>query len=76
MKILTVGDLVGEIGVNKAKEMIREIKNKENIDFIIVNAENSADGMGITEKIFKDLLSTGANVITIGKPYFGKERYF
>ena len=52
MKILAVGDIVGESGVEKAKEWIPQIRKKENIDFVVVNGENSAGGMGITEKIF------------------------
>ncbi len=76
MRILAVGDLVGETGVKKAKEVINQIKEKEKIDFIIVNAENSADGMGITEKIFKNLLSIGVNVITMGNHTWGKKDIF
>ena len=52
MKILSVGDLIGEIGLNKARETIEKIRKEENIDFIIVNGENVAEGMGITLKNF------------------------
>lgn len=76
MRILAVGDLVGNSGVKRARECISDIKIKENIDFIIVNAENSAEGMGITEKIFNDLISTGVNVITMGNHTWGKKDIF
>lgn len=76
MRILAVGDLVGESGVKKTKEIISQIKEKEKIDFIIVNAENSADGMGITEKIFRNLLSMGVNVVTMGNHTWGKKDIF
>ena len=76
MRILAVGDLVGEIGVKKTKEIINDLKKKEKIDFIIANAENSADGMGITEKIFKELLSMGIDVITMGNHTWGKKDIF
>ena len=46
MRILAVGDLVGENGVKKLKETLPEIRKEKNIDFVIVNAENSASGMG------------------------------
>ena len=52
MKILLIGDIVGNSGVKKVKEGIEKIKPKEKIDFIISNAENSADGMGITTRYF------------------------
>ena len=76
MKILAIGDLVGEIGVREVKKLLNGIKKQENIDFIIVNAENSADGMGITEKIFNELLNLGVNVITMGNHTWGKKDIF
>lgn len=63
-------------GVKKAKEILRNIKEKENIDFIIANAENSADGMGITEKIFRELINNGVNVVTMGNHTWGKKDIF
>ena len=50
MKILAVGDLVGEGAVKKIKEELPKIKEEEKIDFVIVNAENSAGGIGITSR--------------------------
>ena len=57
LKILAVGDIVGESGVKKLKQELPRIRQEKDIDFIIVNAENSAGGMGITTKIFEDLLN-------------------
>lgn len=51
MKILAVGDLIGSAGIRKLKSVLPELRKKEGIDFVIVNGENSAEGMGITEKI-------------------------
>ncbi len=76
MRILAIGDLVGEAGVRKVRNNLKNLKEKEKIDFIIVNAENSADGMGITEKIFNELLSLGVNVITMGNHTWGKKDIF
>lgn len=53
LKILAVGDIVGENGVKKLKEILPRIRQEERIDFCIVNGENSAGGMGITTKIFR-----------------------
>ena len=55
MKILLIGDIVGNSGVKKVMEVIPKYKEEKNIDFIIANGENSADGMGITKKIYEDL---------------------
>ena len=76
MKILAVGDIVGEAGVRKLKEELPKIKKEENIDFVITNGENSAGGMGITEKNFRDILEAGTNVITMGNHTWGKKDIF
>ncbi len=76
MKILAVGDIVGEIGVKKLGNVLQNLKNKENIDFIIVNGENSAEGMGITEKNFNDIVSFGTDVVTMGNHTWGKKDIF
>lgn len=76
MKILAVGDIVGENGLKKAKEIVPKLKKEENIDFIIVNGENSAGGMGITEKLFKEMLQFGADVVTMGNHTWGKKDIF
>lgn len=76
MKILAIGDLVGEGGVKKLKDELPKIKEQENIDFVIVNAENSAGGMGITTKIFNELKSLGINTITMGNHTWGKKDIF
>ena len=76
MRILAVGDLVGEPGVRKLKEILPKIKKEEKIDFVITNGENSAGGMGITEKNFKDILEAGTDVITMGNHTWGKKDIF
>ena len=76
MKILAVGDIVGESGVRRLKELLPKIKREENIDFVITNGENSAGGMGITERNFKDILDAGTNVVTMGNHTWGKKDIF
>ena len=76
MRILAVGDIVGESGVRKLKEVLPKIKKEEKIDFVITNGENSAGGMGITEKNFKEILEAGTNVITMGNHTWGKKDIF
>ncbi len=76
MKILLIGDIVGNSGVKKVKELIPQYKNQKNIDFIIANGENSADGMGITLKIYEDLKKAGVDVVTMGNHTWGKKEIF
>ena len=76
MRILAVGDIVGEAGVRKLKEVLPKMKKEENIDFVITNGENSAGGMGITEKNYREMLSLGVNAITMGNHTWGKKDIF
>ena len=76
MNILAIGDIVGSIGVKQLQKMLPELKIKYNVDFTIVNGENSAEGMGITEKNFNDILNAGANCVTMGNHTWGKKEIF
>ena len=76
MNILAVGDLVGNAGIQELKKQLPKIKKEHKIDFTIVNAENSAEGMGITEKNFNDILSIGVDCITMGNHTWGKKDIF
>lgn len=76
MKILAVGDLIGESGVRKLKEILPNIRKEKQIDFAIVNAENSAGGMGITTSIFNELKRLDINCITMGNHTWGKKDIF
>ena len=76
LNILIIGDIVGLSGVNKVKEILPKFKKENNIDFVIANGENSADGMGITSKIFKELIVSGVDVITMGNHTWGKKDIF
>jgi len=76
MRILAVGDIVGESGVRKLKEILPQLRKDENIDFVITNGENSAGGMGITEKIYREMLDLKIDVITMGNHTWGKKDIF
>lgn len=76
MKILAVGDIVGESGVRKLKQVLPKIREQMKIDFVIVNAENSAGGMGITQSIFKELKGLNVDAITMGNHTWGKKDIF
>ena len=76
LKIIAVGDIIGNAGVRELANKLKNLKQKENIDFCIVNGENSAEGMGITEKNFNDILEAGADVVTMGNHTWGKKDIF
>lgn len=66
IRILFLGDIVGEPGRKAVIELIPILKKEYDLDFIVVNGENAAGGRGITPKITIDLLRAGASVITSG----------
>ena len=67
MRVLFLGDVVGQTGCNAIKENLQKIIKEEKIDFTIVNGENAADdGVGITQNILEEFLSCGVDVITSG----------
>ena len=76
MKILAVGDIVGENGLAKLKQELPELKRREHIDFVIVNGENAAGGLGITEKLYRQMLGAGADVVTLGNHTWAKKDVF
>lgn len=66
MKLLFLGDVVGEPGRKTVIQKLAEWKEECGIDFVVVNGENAAGGRGITPKITQDLLNAGVNVVTTG----------
>ncbi len=66
LKVLFLGDIVGEPGRSALIARLPELKQKYALDFIIANGENAAGGRGITGKITIDLLRAGVSVITTG----------
>ena len=67
MRILFLGDIVGPSGCNVVKRFLPDIIKKRDLDFVVANGENAADtGLGVTEKITKELFSCGIDVLTTG----------
>ncbi|HEX4086471.1 MAG TPA: TIGR00282 family metallophosphoesterase [Chthoniobacteraceae bacterium] len=66
LKLLFLGDIIGEPGRRAVIETVPVWKKDRGIDFVVVNGENSAGGRGITPRITIDLLRAGVAVITTG----------
>ncbi len=74
MKALFVGDVVGRKGLERLKEELNVILKSENIDFCVVNGENSASGRGIRDREYNEIINLGVDVITMGNHiYYRKE---
>jgi 2',3'-cyclic-nucleotide 2'-phosphodiesterase len=66
MNILFVGDVFGKPGRDALSRWLPTFREEHDVDFVIVNGENAANGAGITSKIALRLLADGADVITTG----------
>jgi metallophosphoesterase (TIGR00282 family) len=66
VKILFIGDIVGEPGRKAVQTLLPRLRDEYALDFVIANGENSAGGNGITPAIAGELFSAGVDVITSG----------
>lgn len=65
MKILAVGDVCGEPGLNFLEKKLKSYKEEKKINFCVVNGEN-ANVVGVTPKQVDTMLRAGADVVTLG----------
>ena len=70
-KVLAVGDVVGQPGMERIRRDLRRWIRKTGADFTVVNGEN-ASVVGITPDQAEDILDAGADVVTLGNHSFGK----
>ncbi len=66
VRILFIGDVVGSPGRRGLSATMPELREAHRPDLVIVNGENSAGGIGITEKTAAEIFAAGADVITTG----------
>ena len=66
MKILFIGDIVGEPGRRAVKQLVPQLRRAHDLDLVIANGENSAGGSGITPGTAKEIFSAGVDAITSG----------
>ena len=70
-KVLAVGDVVGNPGLDRICRSLRKLKRETGADFVIVNGENAAV-VGMTPRQGEEILDAGADVITMGNHTFAK----
>lgn len=73
MKILFLGDVMGSAGRAAVIERLPKLRVDWKLDFVVVNAENSSAGMGLTGDHAKTLLAAGADVLTLGDHAFDQK---
>jgi 2',3'-cyclic-nucleotide 2'-phosphodiesterase len=66
VKLLFVGDIVGSPGRHAVESLLPGLRERHEPDFVVVNGENSAGGLGITPRIARGLYGKGVDAITLG----------
>ena len=73
MNILMVGDVYGESGRAAVAKLLPRLRREHAIDFCVVNVENAAGGFGVTAPIARQILESGADVMTSGNHIWDKK---
>ena len=74
--ILFVGDVVGGLGRRTLLALLPKLREEHAPDFVVVNGENAAGGLGITSKIAEELFANGVDVITLGNHAYHRRDVF
>lgn len=73
MKVLFIGDIIGEPGRKFVRQQLKELTGKHRPDLVIANGENAAGGFGITPEIADELFFLGIDVLTSGNHVWDKK---
>lgn len=76
MRILMIGDIIGKLGRKIVADFLPELIAAYQIDFIVVNGENSAGGFGITPPVARELFDLGIHCITSGNHIWDKKEIY
>jgi metallophosphoesterase (TIGR00282 family) len=66
MRFLLIGDIVGKPGERIISRALAGLRQREGLDLVIANAENAADGSGLSPSIYRKLIAAGVDCITLG----------
>lgn len=66
MRILLIGDIVGKPGRRIISDAVPRLRMTEQLDLVVANAENAADGSGVTPAIYQRLIADGVDCVTLG----------
>jgi metallophosphoesterase (TIGR00282 family) len=66
MRVMMIGDVVGQAGVECVQSLLPRFKRENRIDFVVANGENSAQGNGILPHSADALLDAGCDLLTTG----------
>ena len=73
MKFLFLGDIVGKPGFSAVIQNVQRVRDELDLDYVVANAENTADGSGLMPKQFERLIDSGIDGITLGDHIFKRK---
>lgn len=73
MRILFIGDVVGQPGVAFVKRAVPALVAAEQIDLVIANGENASGGLGMTPGAYRQLREAGVDLVTLGDHIYKKQ---
>lgn len=76
MKVLFIGDIVGEVGRQMIEDYLYRVKKDYEIDFVIANVENATHGKGLNKKHYDFFVFQGVDCMTMGNHTFDKRELF
>jgi metallophosphoesterase (TIGR00282 family) len=76
VRILFIGDVVGKPGRKILGQAVRGLREREQLDLVVANAENSAGGSGLTPAQYRELLGYGIDGITLGDHIYKKKEIY
>ncbi len=71
MRVIFAGDIVGNLALNAVCRWVKQLRELDQADFFIVNAENAAEGKGLSPKQAQALFDAGVDCITLGNHAWG-----
>ena len=75
MRALMVGDVVGRPGRDALAQLLPSLRKELGLDVVVVNAENAAAGRGLTARLAKELLASGADVLSSGNHIYNVREF-
>ena len=76
MRVLFIGDVVSQSGCEFLRKVLPGFKKMQDVDFCVVNGENSAKGNGITPESYEHLLASGADIVTGGNHTLRRNEFY
>jgi hypothetical protein len=75
-RVLMLGDIVGQSGYRAVLTSVAKLVKNYSADFVTINAENAADGFGITEEIASELFGAGFHALTSGNHVWQRKEVY